>query len=79
MLKNLRNSENLEEENAKKLKKFSIGEVMQIDPTSCEKTNTIIPIDNIISPLGFIQTALYVSIAYYAIATEMRLIYSDHP
>lgn len=51
---------------------------MQIDPISCEKANQIIPIDNLISSLGFIQTSLYVSIAYYAIATEMRLIFNNH-
>lgn len=50
---------------------------MQIEPQTSEKYNEIVPIDKLISSLGFIQNALFVSISYYAIATEMRLLNSS--
>ena len=46
---------------------------MQIQPITTTKAEQSISVDLILSKHGFYQMAFYVSIAYYAIATELRL------
>ena len=46
---------------------------MQIDPTSIERANLFVPIERMMARKTFYQIAYYISISYYAIATELRL------
>ena len=50
---------------------------MQINPITIEKASMIASAEVLMEKSSFYQLALYASISYYAIATEMRLLSND--
>lgn len=56
------------------MKRFSIGEVMQIQAISVAESNEFLSLDALTTTTELTKLALYNSICYYTIATELRLI-----
>ena len=65
---------NFSKKDAEELDNFSIGEVMQLSPISVNSLEKVSSLENEVTFIKKMYKALYVSICYFAIATELRLI-----
>lgn len=61
----------------KELENFSLGQLMQVSPVQLRKMQERLDLPNELSLLRKIHKAIYISIAHFTMATELRLMAND--